>query len=153
MRANVSGKSGSRGGLGKPGALWQTILSPGLLNLFFVCAAQAIPFVLPWNDSTPSTTDFSMLNPPVSTNRVVADTNGHFVVNGQRIRFLGVNLAFAAGMPAKEDGEKIAARLGKFGINVVRFHHLDTSAWPNGIRKRDAKDTGQLDPEALERLD
>jgi hypothetical protein len=38
-------------------------------------------------------------------------------------------------------------------VNVVRFHHLDTGAWPNGLRKRDAKGTGELDPEALDRLD
>ena len=132
MRANVLGKSGSRGGLGRPGAHRQTILSPGLLNLFFVCAAQAIPFVLPWNDSTPSTTDFSMRNPPVSTNRVVADTNGHFVVNGQRLRFLGVNFAGDSPFMPTNKADAVAARLAKFGVNAVRFHHLDASWAYNG---------------------
>ena len=56
------------------------------LALFVIAAgtadAQRIPFILPWNDSTPSVTDFSSLNPPITTNRVAADTNGHFVVEG-----------------------------------------------------------------------
>lgn len=118
-------------------------------------ADRLFPFVLPWGDATPSITDSSgwLEKPAGRHGSVRVGPDAHFYAGDQRIRFLGVNLAFAAGMPAKEDGEKIAARLAKFGVNVVRFHHMDTSAWPNGIRKRDAKDTGQLDPEALERLD
>jgi hypothetical protein len=117
--------------------------------------APLFPFVLPWDDATPSLTDLSgwLEKPAGKHGPVRVGPDAHFYAGDRRIRFLGVNLAFAAGMPAKGDGEKIAARLAKFGINVVRFHHMDTSAWPSGLRRRDAPDTGQLDPEALDRLD
>lgn len=113
------------------------------------------PFVLPWDDASPSITDLSgwLEKPAGKHGNVRVGKDAHFYAGENRIRFIGVNLAFAAGMPAKEDAEKIAARMAKFGINVVRFHHMDTSAWPSGIRRRDAQDTGQLDPEALDRLD
>jgi hypothetical protein len=127
-----------------------------------VCATASIaadntlfPFVLPWDDASPSITDLSgwLEKPAGKHGNVRVGKDAHFYAGENRIRFIGVNLAFAAGMPAKEDGEKIAARMAKFGINVVRFHHMDTSAWPSGVRKRDARDTGQLEPEALDRLD
>src|SRR5262249_42102718 len=38
-------------------------------------------------------------------------------------------------------------------VNVARFHHMDNQTFPGGIRARDAKGTGELDPEALDRLD
>jgi hypothetical protein len=130
--------------------------------LSLVCATVAIaadntvfPFVLPWDDASPSITDLSgwLEKPAGKHGHVRVGKDAHFYAGENRIRFIGVNLAFAAGMPAKEDAEKIAARMAKFGINVVRFHHMDTSAWPSGLRRRDAQDTGQLDPEALDRLD
>src|SRR5262249_43918185 len=41
----------------------------------------------------------------------------------------------------------------KFGINVVRFHHMDMQTFPSGIRVRGAEGTGDFDPTALDRLD
>jgi len=94
--------------------------------------AQTIPFVLPWNDATASLTDFSALNAPIGTNRVVAGTNGHFAVNGQRIRFLGVNFAGDSPFMPTNNAEAVAARLAKFGVNAIRFHHMDASWAYNG---------------------
>ena len=94
--------------------------------------AQTIPFILPWNDATPSATDFSQLNPPILTNRVGADTNGHFVVNGRRIRFLGVNFAGDSPFMPTNNADAVAARLAKFGVNAIRFHHMDASWAYNG---------------------
>ena len=110
------------------------------------------PFVLPWDDAAESVANVSAWSPPVREPvRVGAD--GHFYVGKQRIRFWGVNICFGACFPKREDAEKIAARLAKFGINVVRFHHLDMFAYPSGIRARGRKDTRELDAEALDRLD
>ncbi len=113
------------------------------------------PFVLPWDDASTGATDLSgwLKKPAGGRGYVTVSKDGHFQVGRERIRFLGVNMSFAAGMPEKADGEKIAARMAKFGINVVRFHHMDTSAWPRGLRDRDAKTTGKLSSEALDRLD
>ncbi len=92
---------------------------PGLL-------AEAVPWVLPWNDSTPGVTDDSALNSTIGPDRVLADTNGHFMVAGKRIRFLGVtfNSGDSPFVPTN-NADAVAARLAKFGVNNVRFHFMD----------------------------
>ena len=116
--------------------------------------APVFPFVLPWDDAAPGVTDLSSWRhkPAGKFGPIRVGDDGHFHAGPERIRFFGVNLSFAGGMPAKADGEKVAARLAKFGVNVVRFHHMDTGAWPDGIRNRDARSTGEPHPEALDRL-
>jgi hypothetical protein len=79
--------------------------------------------------------------------------DGHLYAGTERIRFFGTNLAFGACFPDKPDAERIAARMAKFGINIVRFHHMDTNAFPEGIRARNTPSTRDLDPDALDRLD
>jgi hypothetical protein len=113
------------------------------------------PFVLPWDDAAPSLTDLSgwLDKPAGHAGPVRIGEDAHFHAGDKRIRFMGINMSFAGGMPTHEDGEKIAARLAKFGVNVVRFHHMDTGHWPGGIRKRGATRAEDIDPEALERMD
>ena len=92
----------------------------------------AVPFVLPWNDASPGITDFSAMNSPIGTGAVVTvDSNGHFAANGQRVRFLGVNFAGDSPFMPTNKAEQVAARLAKFGVNCVRFHHMDAS-WATG---------------------
>jgi len=128
--------------------------------LLCACAVPAwtvdpVPFVLPWDDSTPSSTDLSSwLGKPAGAKGFVrAGDNGHLYVGDERIRFLGVNLCFGANFPTHDESEKIAGRMAKFGINCVRFHHMDSRRFPDGILLRDGGDTSELDPEALDRLD
>lgn len=135
-----------------------TLLATGSFSFTAIAQTNAtatFPFVLPWDDASPGFTDLSswLHKPAGSKGYVTVNDDGHFYVGKDRIRFFGVNMSFAAGMPEKADAEKIAARMAKFGINVVRFHHMDTSAWPRGLRARDEKSTGELAPEALDRLD
>ncbi|MGA2137822.1 MAG: beta-galactosidase [Verrucomicrobiia bacterium] len=113
------------------------------------------PFVLPWDDSAPGVTDLSgWLHAPAGKDGFVhAGKDGHLYAGGARIRFFGVNFCYGANFPRTNDADKIAARLAKFGINVVRFHHMDAQPFPNGIRARADKSTRALDPEALDRLD
>ncbi len=138
------------------------------LSLFLLISLQGItqgressgrealfPFVLPWNDTSSGPTDLKSWNhfpkgklPPVKVGK-----DGHLYAGGRRIRFLGVNLCFGACFPSKEASSKIAGRMAKFGINCVRFHHMDMNPFPNGIRAKDRSDTRNLDPEALDRLD
>ncbi|MBP7934919.1 MAG: carbohydrate binding domain-containing protein [Phycisphaerae bacterium] len=117
--------------------------------------AGLVPFVLPWNDGNEGPTDLSFLNhvPAGRFGPIRAGNDGHFYAGDQRVRFLGVNLCFAGTIPRKNEAEGIAARMAKFGINVVRFHHMDTSPFPSGITRREAADSGELVPEALDRLD
>ncbi len=113
------------------------------------------PFVLPWNDAAPSVTDLSgWLDAPAGSRGFIqAERDGHLYAGRQRVRFFGVNFCFGANFPSHDDAEKIAARLAKFGVNIVRFHHMDMQPFPNGIRAHDSKSTRELDPEALDRLD
>lgn len=76
--------------------------------------------------------------------------DGHLFRDGQRIRLLGVNLAFGAAMPSHEDADHMAARLASFGINAVRLHHLDSRPAPEGLLSADKL---HLDEDALERFD
>ncbi|HEV3119343.1 MAG TPA: beta-galactosidase, partial [Gemmataceae bacterium] len=117
--------------------------------------SKLVPFVLPWDDASPGVTNVSawLHKPAGKFGPIHAGSDGHLLAGDQRIRFLGVNLCFAATIPQKEDAPKIAARMARFGINVVRFHHMDMFAFPAGIRARHSSHTSDLDPEALERLD
>lgn len=53
------------------------------------------------------------------------DNEGNFNRNGERIRFWGTNLGADAAFPPRERCELLAGRMRKFGINLVRLHHLD----------------------------
>ena len=116
------------------------------------------PFVLPWDDASPGPADFSgLLHAPAGKFGHVHVHEGRLHVgddgaNGprQRIRFWGVNLSFAANFPTREEAVAVAGRLAKFGVNCVRFHHMDRHAAPRGILSADMR---SLDPEQLERLD
>ena len=109
------------------------------------------PFVLPWDDASPGVANVAGLVPgPAGEAGPIRVEGGHFYAGDRRIRFLGVNLCFGANFPTHAAADKIAARMAKFGINCVRFHHMDTSASPSGLVKADRK---TIDPERLERLD
>jgi hypothetical protein len=110
---------------------------------------------LPWDDSTPGITNLSGWNdkPAGEFGPVRAGADGHLYVGDQRIRFFGVDVAFSGNIPLKEDAPKLAGRLAKFGINIVRFHIEDMSRFPEGIIARDRQDTRELEPEAMDRLD
>ena len=92
-----------------------------------------------------------LLDPPAGGRGFVEVRGGHFSEGGKRIRFWGVNLCFAACFPRAEDAPRVAARLASLGVNCVRFHHMDSAPFPQGIF-RDRR-LEELSPEALERLD
>jgi hypothetical protein len=124
-----------------------------LLSLPGGMPAQTIPFVLPWNDAMPTVTDFSSLNAAIGTNRVTADTNGHFMVNGRRLRFLGVNFAGDSPFMPTNNADAVAARLAKFGINAIRFHHMDASwAYNGGLLTYTSTSSTNFNAAQLERV-
>jgi len=121
--------------------------SSGALTLF--------SFVVPWDDALPSATDLSswLHKPAGKFGHIRAGADGHLYAGTEPTRFFGVNLCFGACFPSKQNAEKIAARMAKFGINIVRFHHMDRGPFPIGIIARGEDSTRNLDPEALDRLD
>ncbi len=114
-------------------------------------AADLFPFVLPWDDATPGPTNLShFLEKPAGSHGFVTVRDGHLYAGEKRLRIFGVNMAFGGNFPSHDDAKKIAARMAKFGINCVRFHHLDTSSAPAGLLQKDKR---TFDPEMLDRLD
>ena len=113
--------------------------------------AGLFPFTLPWNDVSPGLTNLSgWLEKPAGKSGFIVAKDGHLRAGDRRIRLLGVNLCFDANFPKHEDADQIAPRMARFGINCVRFHHMDTSASPHGLLKADRR---TMDPAQLDRLD
>jgi hypothetical protein len=116
---------------------------------------RLFPFVLPWDDSSPSATALSLWfpKPAGGFGHIRVGPDGHLYAGTKRMQFFGVNLAFGACLPDKRDAEKIAARMAKFGINIVRFHEMDMDPFPDGLGTRNGPSTCDFDSEALDRLD
>ncbi len=116
--------------------------------------AQWVPFVLPWNDASAGVTDLSAMNPPIGPDsRLSVDADGHFVANGERVRFLGVNFAGDSPFMPTNKADAVAARLAKFGVNCVRFHHMD-AAWATGggLLSYTSTSSRAVNPAQLERV-
>lgn len=96
-------------------------------------AGDLCPWVLPWNDGSETVISRAYLNQPIlnESERICIDSKGHFVRKGQRIRLLGVNFAGDSPFMPTNKADAVAARLAKFGINSVRFHHID-APWATG---------------------
>jgi len=116
---------------------------------------KLFPFYLPWNDTRETAVSLAAFidKPAGKYGHVYVGGDGHLYVGGRRIKFLGVNICGSAAFPRKEDAEMIAARLAKFGINLVRFHHMDASWESFNIFDKRYGDTRHLSREALDRLD
>ncbi|MEM1581452.1 MAG: beta-galactosidase [Candidatus Bathyarchaeia archaeon] len=112
-------------------------------------------FYLPWDDSEGTFVSLSSLldKPAGRFGFIHVGRDGHLYAGDKRIKFLGVNICGSAAFPKKEDAEKIAARLAKFGVNIVRFHHMDAPWESFNIFNRSAGGTRRLNEQALDRLD
>jgi len=113
------------------------------------------PFVLPWNAVEPGPTQLDYGgHAPAGAGGFVRVRDGHFFIGegdaAQRLRLLGVNFSFGMNFPDRELADTVASRLAKFGVNAVRFHHMDNTAAPRGIFQPDMK---SLDPDQVEKLD
>lgn len=63
-------------------------------------------------------------------------------------RFYGVNFCMGAHILTKEECDRVADRLARFGYNTVRFHHHE-----NPIIAQKATDSSDLDPKRLDAID
>ncbi len=102
------------------------LLSLLLLAVVPALAADYYPFAVD-QDAVHGAADFSFLNHPLTAKDRVQAQDGRFVTeSGARVRFFGVNLAFGANFPEPGDAVRIAKRLRRLGVNLVRLHHMDT---------------------------
>lgn len=76
--------------------------------------------------------------------------------DGTKVKFWGTNFNGWGCFPEHDYAEKLAKRIAKLGINLVRFHQLDAQ-WhtPNifSFTKGKRVTGGKLDPESMDRLD
>ncbi|MDZ4800339.1 MAG: hypothetical protein SGI92_19455 [Bryobacteraceae bacterium] len=127
-------------------------------------AQQLYPFAVD-QDALRGAPDFSFLNHPITAVDRVFVRDGAFHVVGPdltpntsddaRVRFWGVNLAFGANFPAEADAPRVAKRLRRLGVNLVRLHHMDSSPDNNPANAGSLLTTGPyptLNPIAVERL-
>ncbi|MBO3839994.1 MAG: carbohydrate binding domain-containing protein [Thermoproteota archaeon] len=114
---------------------------------------RVFPFYLPWDDGEETIVSMNSRKPAGSLGHVHVGRDGHLYVGGERIKFLGVNICGGAAFPEKDEAERIAARLAKFGVNAVRFHHMDASWESFNIFDRSAGGTRKLNDNALDKLD
>ena len=93
-------------------------------NISFIDGEYWFPFpTISMDYSNNSIIDMSYLNWRIEEK--IKIKNGHFYYKNKEVKFFGTNVAYAAAFPEKEDAPKIAKRMAKLGINVVRFHHMD----------------------------
>ena len=109
--------------------------------------------------------DFSFLNQPLTPADRLFVRDAHFYRVGpdlkpntsddQCVRLYGVNLCFGANFPEEADAPRIAKRLRKLGVNLVRLHHMDSSPDRNPSEARSLLTTGPyptLNPVSVKRL-
>lgn len=119
-------------------------------------ANQMVPFVLPYDDTAGGITQTGELlnhRPAGKFGAIKVDEDAHFVAGQERIRFLGVNITASSTVTAKVNAEKVAKRLAKFGVNLVRFHHMDNNFGAKSIINYAAGNSRSLDIDNLDKLD
>ncbi len=109
--------------------------------------------------------DFSFLNRPLTAADRLFVRDGHFyrlgrdrrpnTADDERVRLFGTNLCFGGNFPEQADAVRIARRLRKLGINLVRLHHMDSSPDRDPKEARSLLTTGPyptLNPVSVARL-
>lgn len=86
------------------------------------------PFNFPLNDTNLDTIDLAgLLDPPAGKHGFVeVRDDGHFYFrDGTRARFFGTNVGGSGAFPERDQAQVIAARLAKYGVNMLRIHAID----------------------------
>jgi hypothetical protein len=116
-------------------------------------------------DQLSGAADFSFLNRPLQPADRLFVRDGHFTRVGEdltpltaddeRIRLFGLNFCFGANFPSETDAVRIAQRLRRLGVNLVRLHHMDSQPDSNPANAGSLLTTGPyptLNPVAVSRL-
>jgi len=106
------------------------------------------PFVISYEAPENVTNVSAWLDKPAGADGFVRARGGRLATDRGQVRFFATNLCFDACFPSRDQAERLAARLARFGINCVRMHHMDShSIWGKSPNKL------TIDPERLARLD
>jgi len=117
-----------------------------------------IPYTLPWDDMPIDLSSVYKDEKPAGKHGFLTAQGNQFKFeDGAPGRFWGTNFNAGANFPEHEHSRKVAKRLAKVGINIVRFHQLDAEwSTPNIFQFTKGpfkNDTLTLDPESMDRLD
>ncbi len=132
-------------------------LSKPLIGGFLLSAsltlAEMIPFVLPWDDTSDNITNLSDTLHPAGSRGWVTVNGEEYELDGERIRFFGVNIGASSCFPPASMARPVARRMARFGLNVARFHHMEAQ-WANpSLIDYTQGNSRTLSPVALDRLD
>lgn len=121
-------------------------------------ASRSIAYTLPWDDAPIDLSFIFADEKPAGRHGFLQVRNAKFVFeDGTPGRFWGTNFNSVANFPPHSHSEKVALRLAKFGINMVRFHQMDGDwSTPNIFQFTKGsrlENTRKLDPLSLDRLD
>lgn len=123
--------------------------------------APEFPFVISYGGATNATSVAHFLGAPAGAHGFVRVKDGHFATDAGPIRFNGTGLTGPANFPSHADADRLAARLARLGINIVRLHFMDvwysTFQWGDTPQQcllaADRTTQRRLDPVQFERLD
>lgn len=130
-------------------------LTAGMLSAATVDRTGWFAFQVPWNDTSANATNLasSVEAPAGKRGFVKVGSDGHFrFQDGTRARFSGFVSVAQANLPDSADAPQIAAHLRRFGVNLMRVHLTDVDG-AYGIFLNSAKNTRDLDPARMRRLD
>jgi hypothetical protein len=116
------------------------------------------PFGLVWDDAPVDLSFVYAEERPAGRHGFLRVAGDQFEFeDGAPGRFWGTCFNSGANFPRHAESERIAERLAKFGVNLVRTHQMDSEwATPNIFEVNRAvprDDTRRLDPVSLDRLD
>jgi hypothetical protein len=96
--------------------------------------------------------DASSLNRPLAAGDKLKVCGEDFcrVSDGERVRLFGVNLNFGNNFPPQAEAPRLAKRLRRLGVNVIRFTHMDTKPGAGSLLTTGPYPT--LNPVSVERL-
>ncbi len=110
-------------------------------------------FVITYDGPDNASSMAHLLEAPAGKHGFIREEHGRFVNDAGPVRLNATNLTGPANFPTREQADRLAARLARFGINCVRLHHMDTYwKWP-GIIADDPATQRNFDPAQVERLD
>ena len=112
------------------------------------------PFQFPMDDTNLDGIDLTdLLDAPAGKRGFVeARCDGHFYFeDGTRARFFGTNVGGPDCAPPKQQAPVAAARLAKYGVNMLRLHSMDGRYGP--LIDYSQGDSRQFDEQALDRID
>ena len=119
---------------------------------------KTIPYTLPWDDMPIDLSFIYEKEKPAGKHGFLKVEGDRFVFeDGTEGKFWGTNFNSAQNFPSHEHSVKVAKRLAKIGINIVRFHQLDAEwSTPNIFqftKGENKENTMNFDPVSMDRLD